>query len=292
MPELPEVEVVRLFLESQLQNKTIQTIEILNPKSFIGHPEFSHPELFKLIQGQKIISFTRRGKQLSLHLSNQLTLLFHLKMTGQLIYLPFSPALSLPNGSKGDKRGISKSTRVIFTFSDHSQLLFNDQRKFGWVKLFTRPKLIEFQEGLGVDILDPLFTPKYFYNQLQKTSRPIKTVLLEQTKFAGIGNIYANDALFLSQIHPLTPSKTISFTQARNLRQHLVQIMTESILHGGSTAKDHGYVKPDGQYGQHQFHFQVYQKTGEPCSVCGTNIERLKLGGRSSFFCPHCQRLK
>lgn len=287
MPELPEVEVVRLFLESKLHSKTIKNIEILNPKSFIGDP--------KLIINQKFISFKRQGKQLSLHLGNGLLLLFHLKMTGQLIYLPLS--------SKGDQRGVfghptkdshsqlpNKSTRVIFTFSDNSNLYFNDQRKFGWVRVFTQDALKSFQSKLGVDILDSRFTVDYFYRQLQKTARPIKLVLLDQEKFAGIGNIYANDALFLSKIHPLTPAKQITINQVSLLRKHLIQIMKESILHGGSTAKDNGYVKPDGEYGEHQFHFQVYQKAGEACAVCGATIQRLKLGGRSAFFCPSCQK--
>lgn len=280
MPELPEVEVVRLFLDSHLVGKTILNLDILTPKSFIGNP--------KLVKGQKIITTTRLGKQLSLHLQSGLILLFHLKMTGQIIYQGTSLGHPTP---KEDKSLLpNKSTRLVFTFSDKSKLFFNDQRKFGWVKLLSQPELIEAQKNVGVDLLSPKFTSKYFYHQLQSSSRAIKQILLDQTKFAGIGNIYANDALFLSQIHPQSVSKKISLSQAKTLRQHLIKIIKQSISQGGSTAKDNKYVHPDGNYGQHQFHFQVYQRQREPCLKCHTPIKRLTLGGRGTFYCPQCQK--
>jgi len=236
MPELPEVEVVRLFLESKLIGKKISKLEILTQKSFIGSPE--------LVEGQKIIKFTRLGKQLSLHLKNGLILLFHLKMTGQIIYKGVSLGHPTP---KEDKTSLpNKSTRLIFTFLDKSKLFFNDQRKFGWVKLLTQAELVEAQKNLGVDILSPKFTPQYFYCQLQSSSRSIKSVLLDQSKFAGIGNIYANDALFLNHLHPDTPSNKISLLKASILRQKLINLLKESISQGGSTAKDNKYIHPDG----------------------------------------------
>jgi len=284
MPELPEVEVVRLFLDQHLINKTISNLKILTPKSFIGDP--------KLVEGQKIIKTSRIGKQLSLYLGNNLILLFHLKMTGQIIY---SPPLSRggPEGGGVSKFGHPigvKSTRLVFTFSDGSKLFFNDQRKFGWVKLFNQAELIEAQKNLGLDILSSKFTPKYFYQQIQTTSRPIKSVLLDQAKFAGIGNIYANDSLFLAKINPQTPSNKISLKKASLLHHFLIQIMTDSIKAGGSTAKDNKYIRPDGSSGQHQFNFQVYQRAGEPCLVCQTPIKRIKIGGRGTFYCPKCQK--
>ncbi|MFA6184576.1 MAG: bifunctional DNA-formamidopyrimidine glycosylase/DNA-(apurinic or apyrimidinic site) lyase [Candidatus Shapirobacteria bacterium] len=291
MPELPEVEVVRLFLNQHLINKTISNLEILTPKSFIGDP--------KLVQGQKIIKTSRIGKQLSLHLENNLILLFHLKMTGQLIFYPplsrggpERGGVSLGHPTPKEDKSIlpNKSTRLVFTFSNGSKLFFNDQRKFGWVKLFNQDELAEAQKNLGLDILSPNFTPEYFYQQIQNTSRPIKIVLLDQTKFAGIGNIYANDSLFLTKINPQTPSNKINFKKASLLHHFLIQIMTESIKAGGSTAKDNKYIHPDGSSGQHQFNFQVYQRAGEPCLVCQTPIKRITLGGRGTFYCPNCQR--
>jgi len=192
MPELPEVETVRLFLDKHIIGKTISDIEILNPKSFVGDP--------KLAQNQTIVSTSRLGKQLSIHLKNHLTLLFHLKMTGQVII--GDSVLGHPT-PKEDKTSLpNKSTRIIFTFSDNTKLFFNDQRKFGWVKLFSPEELKDFQKDVGIDALSSDFTDDYFYHQLQKTTRTIKLVLLDQSKFAGIGNIYDNDALFLSRIHP------------------------------------------------------------------------------------------
>lgn len=279
MPELPEVEVVRLFLDSHLIGKTISNLEILNKKSFTGDP--------KKIIHQKIIRTSRIGKQLSIHLENNLILLFHLKMTGQIILGDFVFGHPTP---KEDKSILpNKSTRLVFTFSNGSKLFFNDQRKFGWVKLFNQAELAEAQKNLGLDILSSKFTPKYFYQQLQHTSRPIKIVLLDQSKFAGIGNIYANDALFLAKTNPQTPSNKITSKKASLLHHFLIQIMTESIKAGGSTAKDNKYIHPDGSSGQHQFNFQVYQRVGEPCLVCQTPIKRITLGGRGTFYCPKCQ---
>jgi len=281
MPELPEVEVVRLFLDSHLINKTISNLEILTSKSFIGDP--------KLVKDQKIVKTSRIGKQLSLYLGNNLILLFHLKMTGQIILGEFVFGHPTP---KEDKSNLpNKSTRLVFTFSDGSKLFFNDQRKFGWVKLLTPNELIDYQKNLGLDILSSKFTPKYFYQQIQTTSRPIKSVLLDQNKFAGIGNIYANDSLFLTKINPSTPSNKINFTKASTLCHFLKKIMIDSIKAGGSTAKDNKYVHPDGSIGKHQFNFQVYQRAGEPCLVCQTTIQRVKMGGRGTFYCPKCQKI-
>lgn len=276
MPELPEVEVVKLFLEPKLLHKTITKIEILSPKSFIGDP--------KKVINSKVVKFSRIGKQLSLHLSNHLILLIHLKMTGQLIYGGFM--LGHPTSTINPK-----STRLIFTFNDKSKLFFNDQRKFGWVKLLSRAELVQAQSDLGLDIFDPKFSPKYLYSQLQKSNRPIKAVLLDQHFFAGIGNIYACDSLFLAGIHPQIPSNKISLKEAKLIHKFLIEIMRQSVLVGGSTAKDKTYVKPDGTSGQNQFFFRVYQKKGEPCLKCGTKIEYLKIGGRGTFFCPKCQAI-
>ena len=192
MPELPEVEVVRLSLEAYLTGKRIQKIEILNKKSFIGDP--------RLVEGQKIIKFSRIGKQLSIYLSNGYILLVHLKMTGQFIY---GDTLMGHPTKDAFKQLPNKSTRIIFYFSPPSSkrgikgeiLYFNDQRKFGWIKLLNQTELVEAQSNLGRDAFAKNFTPQYVFTQLQKSRRPVKVALLDQKYFAGIGNIYANDAL-------------------------------------------------------------------------------------------------
>ena len=277
MPELPEVEVVKLYLEQKLLHQTITKLDILTPKSFIGNPE--------LVEGQKIIKFSRLGKQLSIYLSNNLILLVHLKMTGQLIYGGLMLGHPTPTVNP-------KSTRLIFTFSDKSKLYFNDQRKFGWIKLLDQTELVESQKNLGLDIFDSKFTPAYLFSQLQKSHRPVKTLFLDQHYFAGIGNIYACDALFLAGIHPQIPSNKITLAQAKLIHKFLIEIMHQSVSAGGSTARDKKYLKPDGTSGQNQFFFRVYQRKGESCLKCGTKIKYFKLNGRGTFFCPHCQPSK
>lgn len=286
MPELPEVEVVKIFLEDKLLGQTISTIQILNSKSFIGDP--------KDVKNKEIIKFSRVGKQLSIHLSNGKILLVHLKMTGQLVL----GDTMLGHPTKFDKYP-NKSTRLIISFAspvkgrcpkDGGVLYFNDQRKFGWIKIYnSQSELAVDQSNLGHDILEEKFTPDYLFSQLQRSSRPVKSVLLDQHFFAGIGNIYANDALFLSNIHPSIPANQTSKIQSQKIHQNLILIMQQSILAGGSTMKDNKYVRPDGSYGNNQFSFRVYQRAGEPCLVCKTLIKRIVIGGRGTFFCPNCQ---
>jgi len=275
MPELPEVEVVKIFLEDKLLNQKIVSLDILNSKSFIGNK--------KDIINTTITKFSRIGKQLSIYLSNGKILLVHLKMTGQLVI----DGVFLGHPTKSFNQ---KSTRIKFKFSNGESLFFNDQRKFGWVKVFTPQNLKIFQQNLGHDILDPKFTSDYLFSQLQRSSRPIKSVLLDQHFFAGIGNIYANDALFLSNIHPQFPANKITKIQSKKIHHNLILIMQQSILAGGSTMKDNKYVRPDGSFGNNQFFFRVYQRAGEPCLICKTKIKRITLAGRGTFFCSRCQK--
>lgn len=282
MPELPEVEIVRLFLDAHLINKNISDLKIITPKSFFGQSS--------QVIGQKIRKITRKGKQLSIHLKNKRILLFHLKMSGQIIYFDNKKTiLGHPTPKLNNQKLPNKSTRLFFTFSDKSKLYFNDQRKFGWVKLLKQDQLIDFQKNLGHDLLSPDFTVDYFRFQLKRTSRSIKQVLLDQSFFAGIGNIYANDALFLSRINPKIAANKISSSRSKILYQKILQIIKESISNGGSTAKDNKYIHPDGSFGKHQYFFRVYQKEKQPCSVCKTKIKRIKVAGRGTFYCPNCQ---
>jgi formamidopyrimidine-DNA glycosylase len=282
MPELPEVETIRRQLEPKLVGQIISNVEILSPKSFCGDP--------KKIIGKKIISLTRIGKQLSINLSGNYLILAHFKMTGGLFFKPskYTRIILKIKSPAPLSRGAVRRTEGFKTSG--GDLFFNDLRKFGWLRLFTKTSLKSFQKNLGIDILSSYFTDKYFYDQLLTSSRPIKNVLLDQTKFAGIGNIYACDSLFLSKINPTISSKNISFSKSKVLRHNLQKIMTESILHGGSTARDRGYIMPDGNIGTHQDHFLVYQRENEKCFVCNTKIKRIKQSGRSTFYCPHCQK--
>lgn len=299
MPELPEVETIRRQLEPKIVGKTITDIEIICPKSFQGDP--------KKIIGKKIISLTRIGKQLSINLSGNWVILAHFKMTGGLFFKPQkhtrailklgSPPSFVKEGNSPKRREGDLNNKAVLPFSrgdapkGRGVLYFNDLSKFGWLKLFTQKSLKSFQKNLGLDALSPNLTPAIFYQLLHSSPRPIKLVLLDQSKFAGIGNIYANDALFKSKIHPQKPANKISRSQSATLLLNLQKIMSESILHGGSTARDRGYIMPDGQAGSHQDHFLVYGRENEPCLSCSVKIKRIKQGGRSTFYCPHCQKL-
>lgn len=283
MPELPEVETIRRGLENNLVGKTFSNLEIISPKparsggSFVGDP--------KILIGKKIISLSRIGKQISIHLSNNCLLLIHLKMTGQLIYFPLS--------SKGDKRGIlypNKYTRLIFTFTDKSHLYFNDLRRFGWIRLIKAENISDLQKNIGIDLLDDKFTLDYFSSVLKSSKKPIKNLLLDQSKFAGIGNIYASESLFLAKVYPLKPSNQISPLKTKKLYLSVLKVIKDSIKHGGSTAKDKGYLQSSGESGSHQDFFQVYQREGEFCFNCNGTVKRIKTAGRSTFYCPQCQK--
>lgn len=279
MPELPEVETIRLYLEREIVGKTIKKVEILSKKNFIGNP--------KQIINKKILALSRVGKYLMIKLSGNLYLNLHMKMTGQLLFaqkmnhpvfdtqIPFANSATMPG----------KTTRVIIYFQDNSGLFFNDLRKFGWIKISNKP-----ERPKGIDVLSKEFTPELVHSLTRKTSKSIKPLLMDQDKLAGVGNIYANDALFLSKIHPLRKSNNLTPKEIANLYKAIKKVIEQGINHGGSSGADEAFVNPEGEKGGHQQYFLVYQKEGKPCPRCKTPIKRIKHGGRSSFFCPHCQK--
>jgi len=287
VPELPEVETTVRILKSKLVGKTIGKIEILSEKQFPGNPSE--------VAGAKIINIERHGKMIVIRLDNQKSLITHLKLTGQLIYaegsnegdkvtfprpIPFAGGNSLPG----------RSTRVIIFFKDGSRLFFNDMRKFGWTKVIQNSKFkIQNLDKLGIEPFSKEFTPDLLEKIFARTSRPVKIVLMDQEKIAGIGNIYANEALFKAGILPNKPAKDLTLSEIEKLHRAIIEILSEAIKEGGTSAADDAYVKPDGTPGQHQQHLLVYQKKGLPCPHCRGTIQRIELGGRGTFFCPKCQ---
>jgi formamidopyrimidine-DNA glycosylase len=269
MPELPEVEVVRLFLESKLIGKKISKLEIITPKSFIGNPE--------AVVGQKIISTSRLGKQLSLHLQNKLIILFHLKMTGQIIY-------------QEERKERGKYLRAIIELNDHSRICFQDVRRFGWIKLVKQDQISNslLKEKLGPEPISKDFTLEYLTKITQKARKPIKNLLLEQNKIAGIGNIYANEALFLAKIDPRRLANSLTKREIIGLKASIIEVIHNGIKHGG--ASDNDYLSAYGKKGSYQDHFLVYKKQGQKCRSCGEIIKRIKIAGRGTFFCPNCQK--
>jgi len=279
MPELPEVETIRRGLNQFTLHRKITGGDVLLHRT-IAYP-FSVNEFISEITGSAIAAWHRRGKYLLAELtpSPQTTWLgVHLRMTGQLLWLHQDEPLH-------------KHTRVRLFFENQQELRFVDQRTFGqmwWVPPGVAVESII--TGLGKLAVDPFstqFTLEYFADKLQNRRRPIKTALLDQSVVAGLGNIYADEALFKSGILPVTLCMDLQLQQIQRLHTAIIQVLETSIAAGGTTFSN--FLNVQGVNGNYGGVAWVYNRTGEPCRVCGTPIERIKLGGRSSHFCPQCQ---
>ncbi|HLP90432.1 MAG TPA: DNA-formamidopyrimidine glycosylase [Nostocaceae cyanobacterium] len=277
MPELPEVETVRRGLNQLTLNQEISGGDVLLHRT-VAYPD-SAGEFVDNIKGKTITSWQRRGKYLLAELSAGAWLGVHLRMTGQLLWLDRNESLH-------------KHTRVRIFFGDQQELRFVDQRTFG--QMWYVPSGVEVETiitglaKLAVDPFAPEFTVDYFAAKLQKGRRAIKTALLDQSVVAGLGNIYADEALFKSKILPTTLSVELKKPQIELLRTAIIEVLTASIAAGGTTFSNFLNVKGvNGNYGGEAW---VYNRTGEACKVCGDVIQRIKLGGRSSHFCPSCQK--
>lgn len=289
MPELPEVETIKINLEPKIIGKTISEIIILSPKNFIGDKN-------KLI-GQKIISLNRYGKVLVFKLAktinsltkkqnNYLYLNIHFKLSGQMLFTENINKAVFKNKipfTKGNKMP-AKTTRVIIKFNDKSGLFFNDLRKFGWIKISDKPLAPK-----GIDVLSKKFTPQVLKSLIIKTKKSIKLLLMDQDLITGIGNIYANDSLFLAKIHPLRQANLLTEKEVKKLYLAIINEIKKGIIDQGSSGADEAFILPDGSKGKHQRNFLVYQRENKPCLKCKTKIKRIKQNGRSSFFCPKCQ---
>lgn len=289
MPELPEVETIKINLEPKIIGKTISNIIILSPKNFIGDKN-------KVI-GAKIISLHRYGKILVFKLTkpvnsltkkqnNYLYLNIHFKLSGQMLFAEKINKAVFKNKipfTKGNKMP-ANTTRVIIKFKDESGLFFNDLRKFGWIKISEKPLAPK-----GVDVLSKKFTLKLINSLTRKTRKPIKLLLMDQDLITGIGNIYANDSLFLAKIHPLRPANLLTEKEVKKLFLAIINEIKKGIIDQGSSGADEAFILPDGSKGKHQRNFLVYQRENKPCLKCKTKIKRIKQNSRSSFFCPKCQ---
>lgn len=284
MPELPEVETIRRGLETAIVGGQITRVEVRNAKSFIGEP--------KLLTGHKITSLARRAKLLLLQLDNDQWLAIHLKMTGQLLFAPNKNRTEIVIGGHPDKayplEVPHKHTHVIIEF-DTGTLYFNDIRKFGWIKLLDSEEVVKQETAhLGPEYTWPEFSLGYFKQMLDKKKRlKIKPVLLDQTQIAGIGNIYADEALFCASVLPSRTIESLTNKEITQLYKCIPQIFELSLSHGGTSSRD--YIQPDGKLGTFLTVANVYHRTKLPCKVCGTLIEVQKIAGRSSHFCPKCQ---
>jgi len=287
MPELPEVESIKRQLKPNVLEKIISNIEILSPKNFVGSKQD--------VIGKKIISVDRYGKVLVIQLVNPLTrepnnslyLNIHFKLSGQILFAKNVKKAVFKNviPFTGENKMPANTTRVIIKFTDGSGLFFNDLRKFGWIKISDQPL-----KPKGIDVLDKKFTLKLLTNLTNSTKRPIKPVLMDQDLITGIGNIYANDSLYLAKIHPQRLSNSLAEKEVNLLYKTIKQTISEGIRDCGSSGADEAFILPDGSRGGHQRNFLVYQREGKPCLNCKTTIKRIKHNGRSSFFCLNCQK--
>jgi formamidopyrimidine-DNA glycosylase len=279
MPELPEVETIRRGLEKYLVGHKVELISVLDPLRFIGESN--------ILLDKVVLGLRRRGKGLIIDFEDELSLVIHLKMTGQVIYRG-DKTKSLVISSK--VTGLpSVHTRVIFTLDHGAELFYNDVRRFGWLKLVKTSEVenIPFIHSLGKEPFVDL-TLENFSEVLQGAKAPIKSVLMDQHKIAGIGNIYANDALYEAKINPRRPACSLSRSETEALFTAIHEVMEFSIEHGA--ASDTNYVDALGQDGRYQEHFRVYNRAGKKCNRCGALIERIVVGGRGTFICAACQK--
>ncbi len=294
MPELPEVETIVKGLEKKLVGKKIEGIEVRLPKIFQGNT--------KEVVGKKITKISRRAKMIILDLDGPKSLVVHLKMTGQLIYADNQgKTASFPNTIPFAGTTLpSKTTHVIFELSKGT-LFYNDMRQFGWIKVVDDKQLSEIDEKYGPEPFDSAgslaqghgrsFTPEYLAEICSKWNRPIKLLLLEQSKIAGIGNIYANEALWCARINPAKKGKEVKPKEVKALYACIKKVLKMGLTYGGSSAADEAFVNAEGKPGKMQEHFNVYQKAKKPCPRKDRGIIQFtKIGGRGTFFCPVCQR--
>lgn len=287
MPELPEVETVRLGLSQFLPGKQIAGESHDWPKCFPNAPA----DVAAFMIGATITAVRRRAKVLLIDLSSAYTIVIHLKMTGQLVFVGAGQRFGAghPNHSLVGNLP-DKSTRVTLTFRDGSHLFFNDQRKFGWLRLVPTLEVeeMDFFQKVGPEPLAADFTADQFIARLMRRPHSgIKAVLLDQTVVAGIGNIYADESLFAAKIHPETKVASIPPFQLAKLYAALVAVLQLSIAKGGSSDKN--YVDAEGKKGSYLTFAQVFRREGKPCPVCGTTIIKTRVAGRGTHTCPHCQ---
>ncbi len=275
MPELPEVENTVRDLKPLLVGRRVEGLEI-----FWTHIlDDLTPDLFRArLLGRQIINVDRRGKYLLFPLDDRQTLILHLRMTGQLhLYNP--------------EQARDKHTHLIMALDNGQRLHYRDLRKFGRFYLVDDPQTV--LGKLGPEPLSPDFTPIDLFNAIQGRQTAIKPLLLDQRIVAGIGNIYADESLFLAHLDPRRPGNTLNLADCSRLHASIRSVLAQAIREGGSTLGDSDlshYHRPTGVSGRYQRRHNVYGRAGQPCPVCGAPISRIKLGQRSTHFCPTCQR--
>jgi formamidopyrimidine-DNA glycosylase len=267
MPELPEVETIARKIKPALVGKRILSADLLWGRT-LATP--SVKQFKERVAGQRIMDITRRAKYLDIVLKDY-HLLVHLRMSGDIII-------------RKAENPREKHDRLLLYLSNQTHLAFNDTRKFGRVWLISDPE--DVFANLGPEPLGNLFTAQWLYENLKLRKRQLKPLLLDQTFIAGLGNIYTDECLHIAKLHPLRLSNTVSQEQARVLREAIRSVLREGIRRNGASID---WVYRGGEY---QNHFRVYDREGEPCPICGAEIQKLTVGQRGTHICPRCQRLR
>jgi len=274
MPELPEVETVKESLKLKLVGKKIRSVNILWD-NIIAYP--SKEEFVKVIGNKVIGDIKRRGKFLMFDLDDYY-LLSHLRMEGKYFF-------------KNNTEEINKHEHVIFNLENNEELRYMDTRKFGKMYLIKKDEInnIGPLKDLGLEPWDDNLTSEYLLNKYQKKKLPIKTVLLDQSIIVGIGNIYADEILFLSRLNPLKPSNLINKEECNDIIKYTREVLEKAIKMGGSTIRTYSSV--DGVHGLFQNELLVHGKNKESCPVCNEQIDKIRVGGRGTYYCPKCQKM-
>lgn len=316
MPELPEVETVRRGLHELIIGRVVSSVNVHDsPKSFPN----AEGDVTAFLVGATVTDVRRRAKVLLIDLSTDYTLVTHLKMTGQLVWVSdtrsraasfrgrgengelisplnggVGPSLRFGAGHPNDSligNLPDKSTRVTLDFTDGSHLFFNDQRKFGWMKLYPTIEVpnINFMQKVGPEPLEDDFTPEIFYERLQRRKNTtIKAAILDQTVLAGVGNIYADEGLWGAKIHPATRVKDVPCKKITDLWREIREVMTLAIEKGGSS--NHTYINAEGKKGSYMDFARAFRREGQPCPRHpDVLIKKIKVAGRGTHICPVCQ---
>lgn len=272
MPEIAEVETVRRTLKNMILNKKIKSVNVIYPKML----DSDEQEFSKILVGRQFKDIDRIGKWLLFDLEDYY-LLSHLRMEGKFFV-------------KNSNEKIEKHEHIIITFEDNTDLRYHDTRKFGRMNLVKKEdiKNVEAIQKQGIEPISEKLTKEYLLDNFKNKNVPIKTLLLDQTIISGLGNIYANEVLFASGIHPERKGKEITSDECQKIVDSCQKIIEQAIEEGGTTIKS--YTSSLGVTGRFQQYLKVHKKEGESCFLCGTSIKRIKIGGRSTYFCPKCQK--